>query len=118
MKCGLERRGTFLANLPDTCSKLKSSTKLNGLLMDFIERAAFECDCTHESSNECSHRIWGISIAVVSATLHSIMLTKFIGFSHPIATDVTRASRVDFVGNGDGSLDVKCFVEAVSLGGK
>jgi hypothetical protein len=53
----LGRKGEISQKFDDTCSKLKSSENLNDFLMDFVEKAASECDCKYELSNEHSHRI-------------------------------------------------------------
>ncbi|MDR2721035.1 MAG: hypothetical protein LBB15_01980 [Puniceicoccales bacterium] len=99
----------------EACDKLKSGKNFGNFLMDFVEKAASDCDCQYELLAEYSHRAEGVLIASVSAALHNITMAKFVHFSNTIAANGARMNRASFVGNKDGNLDVKCLIEAASL---
>jgi hypothetical protein len=111
----LDRKDEVYEKFDDACEHLKGNKNLGNSLMGFVEEIASEYDYKFELSDEPGRKIDEVSISSVSATFHNISLPDFIYFSDAIIGDGVRISSVDFTAGKDGSLNVRCLVEAVSL---
>jgi hypothetical protein len=111
----LERGDEICAKFIAARGRLKNSKISSNTLMSFVEKIASECGCHYELSNECKRKIGDISILSVSANFAGITLQEFIDFSEAITVDGVRIGNADFMSGKDGTLSIKCSVEAMVL---
>ncbi len=84
-------------------------------LVSMLENSIADLNCQYELSDEVKSNYDGFTVSKVEVNFYSVDLETFIQFNNKISSKITDISDVHIHVRDREKLNIKCFVESISL---